>query len=143
MTIQRHQLYIGFVSAALSLSFSSQSIAQSSIHTPRTSTPHIFNGTTNIQGHIGLEKYLSDRHLDKRRKRIGDGSETASHYYRVGVSQYEKGNLENAERAFQSVLRANGLNKQAYYYLARIGEKQGDAEKMAINAREFHNLVNN
>ena len=65
---------------------------------------------------------------------ILDGSSTASHYYRVGVRQFEKGNFDKAEDAFNAVLRANGLNQQAHYYLAKINMEQGDKESATKHA---------
>ena len=65
---------------------------------------------------------------------ILDGSSTASHYYRVGVRQFEKGNFDKAEYAFNAVLRANGLNQQAHYYLAKINMEQGDKESATKHA---------
>ncbi len=72
--------------------------------------------------------------------RILNGSSTASYYYRVGVSQFEKGNFEKAERAFEAVLRAKGLNKQALYYLTQISEKQGDDAKLTKYAQAYDDL---
>ena len=63
------------------------------------------------------------------RPRILNGSKTASHYYRVGVSQYEKGNFGKAEYAFKAVLRADGLDKEAIKYLSLIEQKQRDNKK--------------
>jgi len=54
--------------------------------------------------------------------------------YRVGVRQFEKGNLDKAENAFNAVLLANGLNQQAHYYLAKINVEQGDKETAAKHA---------
>ena len=88
----------------------------------------------------GLERYLYNQNTMYKNKLIAGGSETASHYFRVGVNQYERGNFDKAERAFESVLRSNGLDKQAYYYLTLIIDKQGDASKMAQYAEAFHAL---
>ena len=68
---------------------------------------------------------------------ILDGSSTASHYYRVGVRQFEKGNFDKAEYAFNAVLRANGLNQQAHYYLVKINMEQGDKESATKHALKF------
>lgn len=65
---------------------------------------------------------------------------TASHYFRVGQAEFEKGNFEKAEYAFNAVLRAQGLNKQANYYLAKIGQAQGDEAKARKYALAFHGL---
>ena len=72
--------------------------------------------------------------------RILNGSSTASRYYRVGVRQFEKGNLEKAEKAFKAVLRARGLNKQALYYLTQISAKQGDEAKLLKYNQAYHAL---
>ena len=58
-----------------------------------------------------------------------DGSETASRYFRKGLKNFEKGNLEKSEYAFRGVLRAQGsknLYGLSFYYLAQISERQGD-----------------
>lgn len=64
-------------------------------------------------------------------------SETATHYYRVGVKKFEKGNLERAEQAFNAVLRADGLNEQAHFYLAKIKMQQGDRTAAAKHAAKL------
>ena len=66
---------------------------------------------------------------------IGNGSETASFYYSVGVKQFNRKDMEKAERAFKAVLRADGLDKAAHHYLAVIYKEKGDianAEKHAL-----------
>jgi len=70
--------------------------------------------------------------------RVLNGSDTASHYFKVGVNQYKKGNLEKAEQAFEAVLRAKGLNKQAHYYLAKINIDQGQKTVAAEHAKKMH-----
>ena len=71
---------------------------------------------------------------------LSNGSSTATKYYKFGVSRFEKGNLESAEKAFKAVLRANGLDKQAYYYLAKIKEKQGNQALAIEYAQAFYAL---
>lgn len=70
--------------------------------------------------------------------RLLGASETASHYYRLGVTQYEKGNLNKAERAFEAVLRTRVLNKQAHYYLAKINIDQGQKDVAVEHTKKMH-----
>ena len=58
-----------------------------------------------------------------------DGSTTATYFYRKGVRNFERGNIEKAEKAFEAVLRTNGLDRQAYLYLAKINAQKGDLNK--------------
>ena len=113
-------------------------IASSSFAYPNaySGASHSYSGYTNnnvaadnrFRGTVsGSSNYRSNRI-------ILDGSSTASHYYRVGVRQFEKGNFDKAEYAFNAVLRANGLNQQAHYYLAKINMEQGDKESARKHA---------
>ena len=56
-------------------------------------------------------------------------SKTASSFYRKGVKQFDKGNLEKAERAFEASLRAHGsktMDQMTLHYLTNLNHKQGD-----------------
>jgi len=75
-----------------------------------------------------------DSGVNKSRLRFPNASETASHYFRVGVKNFNKGNLKRAEEAFNAVLRADGLDYPAHYYLAKIKLAQGDRETAAEHA---------
>jgi len=77
---------------------------------------------------------------DIRQNTVGNGSETASFYYKIGVSSFEKGNLDKAEIAFEKVLLARGLNQQAHYYLAFIAEQKGDDRKVLEHVKAFHGI---
>ena len=89
-----------------------------------TSSVYIEHNTT-ITGTGGLSSY----------QRLSGASDTASFYYRVGVRQFEKGNFDRAEEAFNAVLLADGLNQQAHYYLAKINIEQGDKETAVKHTR--------
>jgi len=72
--------------------------------------------------------FVAGRHTPATSGTYLDGSTTATHFYKVGLSRYKKGKLEKAEQSFKAVLRTKGLNKQAYFYLAKIKEQQGDID---------------
>jgi len=62
------------------------------------------------------------------------GSRSANRYFRTGIQHFKENNLSKAERFFKKTLKAEGLDKEAYGFLAIINEKQGDtpqAEKYA------------
>ncbi|MEP6342580.1 MAG: hypothetical protein ABJ275_04630 [Maricaulaceae bacterium] len=67
-------------------------------------------------------------------------SSTASFYYRVGVNNFKKGHMEKAERAFKAVLRADGLDTQANFYLAKIKLQEGDESKALEYAKAYHSV---
>ena len=93
-----------------------------------------------IHGPYGNFNPTSPNRFNPNRSLYG-ASETATFYYKVGVKQFEKGNLDKAERAFNSVLRADGLNKQAYHYLALINLKQGNKEAAQKYTLSLNKLV--
>lgn len=67
-------------------------------------------------------------------------SETAGFYFKVGVNNFERGELDKAEQAFKAVLRANGLNKQAHYYLALLNIEKERLDIAATHVKKFHKL---
>ena len=67
-----------------------------------------------------------------------DGSTTATYFYRKGVRNFERGNIEKAEKAFEAVLRTNGLDRQAYLYLAKINAQKGDLNKTQKYTEAYH-----
>ena len=75
------------------------------------------------------------------KKYIGGASSTASFYYFVGVKAFEKNDFNKAERAFNSSLLANGLNKESLLYLVKIAEAKGEMEKAGSYALKYHQLV--
>jgi len=79
--------------------------------------------------------YITPKKLKERPSGVYGAWKTAR-YYKIGIKQFEKNNLDKAEKAFKSVLRMRleALDKEAYGFLAIINEKQGDipqAEKYA------------
>ena len=95
--------------------------------------PNAYSGASHsYSGYTNNNVAADNSHRSNRI--ILDSSSTASHYYRVGVRQFEKGNFDKAEYAFNAVLRANGLNQQAHYYLAKINMEQGDKESAIKHA---------
>jgi len=100
-----------------------------------TGSPSTYTGNGSISVAVGQASiHSSGNQFGQERFRLPGGSDTASHYFRVGVKQFEKGNLDRAEEAFNAVLLANGLNQQAHYYLAKINIEQGDKEAAAKHA---------
>jgi len=73
---------------------------------------------------------------------LPNASETASFYYRVGVKHFKKADFKESERAFQAVLRAKGLNQEAYRYLSMINQKQGNKEAALKYAKAYHGINN-
>ena len=67
-----------------------------------------------------------------------NGSTTATYFYRKGVRNFERGNIEKAEKAFEAVLRTNGLDRQAYLYLAKINAQKGDLNKTQKYTEAYH-----
>jgi len=65
-------------------------------------------------------------------------------YYNIGVKQFERNNLDKAEKAFKSVLRMRleALDKEAYGFLALINEKQGDIPQAEKYAEAYYALKN-
>jgi len=77
------------------------------------SIPTLAGGTTTNIGRIGLVS----------KDYVSSASSTANYFYKLGMKHYEKGNLDKAEKAFQAVLRADGLDLEATHFLALIGVK--------------------
>jgi len=65
-------------------------------------------------------------------------SSTTSYYFKVGVRNYERGSLQEAEDAFEAVIRTGELILQSIYYLARINAKQGDDELVQQYVDAYH-----
>jgi len=69
-----------------------------------------------------------------------NASSQANFFYKIGVRNYERGNFEKAEKAFQGVLRTKGLDAEAYYYLTVISQKQGRQDDAVKYAKAFYGL---
>lgn len=96
----------------------------------KTETPRLI-----FSSHFQLE------HL--KRERILGSSETATVYYRKGVSSFETGKFDKAAQHFRAALRADGskiLDKAAYHYLAIISGKQGDTTRTREYVEAYHSL---
>lgn len=100
---------------------------------------------TGIQNHSEIE-YL--RLFDvSARTLVGDrflgSSRTATLYYKKGVKNFEKGNLEKAEQHFRASLRAHGskgLDKATLHYLVNVSHQLGDTTKAKAYAQDYYNL---
>jgi len=104
------------------------------------SSPVMANSyATSSSGHSFRSGNFSGQHI------VGQGaiySNASTHmfYYKVGVTQFEKGNLNKAERAFKAVLRSRGPKKEAYLYLAKIAEAKGDIPNAQKHAALYHEV---
>jgi len=65
-------------------------------------------------------------------------SETSRFHFNIGVKKYKEKNWDEAEKAFEAVLRANDLHKQANFYLAHINSKQGENENVIKYVKAYH-----
>lgn len=52
---------------------------------------------------------------------------TETHYMRVGITQFEKGNYAKSKRAFEAVLRAKPDNARARIYLEIVNKKLSES----------------
>lgn len=75
---------------------------------------------------------------ERLRNRIPNASSTAAFYYNQGVKAFEAGKYDKAERDFKATLRADGLDKQAMWYLAKIKEQQGAMDEARRYALAVH-----
>ena len=102
-----------------------------------TGSPSTYTGGNTNSIYVGQNGINASTGSLSTFQRLPGASDTASFYYRVGVRQFEKGNLDRAEDAFNAVLRANGLNQQAHYYLVKINMEQGDKEAAAKHSSKL------
>jgi len=65
-------------------------------------------------------------------------SETSRFYFNIGVKRYKEEKWDEAEKAFEAVLRADHLHKQANFYLAHINSKQGEDENVIKYVKAYH-----
>ena len=84
--------------------------------------------------------YVVGRHTPATSGTYLDGSITATQFYKAGINRYKKGKIEKAVESFKAVLRANGLDKQAYFYLAKIKQQQGDTELANKYIKAYHSI---
>ena len=77
------------------------------------------------------------------RVRLGNGryaSSTSSFYFTLGVQKFKEEKWDEAEKAFETVLRTNDLHKQANFYLAHINSKQGEEDQVLKYVKAYHGL---
>jgi len=67
-------------------------------------------------------------------------SSTSSYYFKAGVKKYKKEQWDEAEKAFEAVLRSDHLHKQALFYLAHINAKQGEEDQVLKYIKAYHGL---
>ena len=79
---------------------------------------------------------------------VGDtyfgSSETATFFYKKGVSKLEDGKLQKAEAAFKASLRADGsskMDKYTLHYLAYISQQQGNETQAKTYAEAYMDLA--
>lgn len=75
---------------------------------------------------------------------VGDryfgSSDTATFFFKKGISKLEQGNLEKSAAAFRASLRAQGtdrLNKFTLHYLAYINQQLGNTEQAESYAQSY------
>ncbi|WP_026941726.1 tetratricopeptide repeat protein [Hellea balneolensis] len=133
---------LALVPASVALVFASSASANNMVSNPSGTTynhtlPHN-NGSSFTTVNSTIDHIFTGINNPKL---IGDGSSTASRYYRIGVKAYEKNDLKEAERAFNGALVANGLNAESLIYLAKIAEANGEMEKAVSYALRYHKLT--
>jgi len=115
------------------------------------SSPAFANHTNSMQTQSTILKTETPRLIfsshfqfeHQKRERILGSSETATVYYRKGVSSFETGKFDKAAQHFRAALRADGskiLDKAAYHYLAIISGKQGDTTRTREYVEAYHSL---
>ena len=75
--------------------------------------------------------------------RLLGSSSTATFFYKKGVKNFEKGNLEKSESAFEASLRAHGsksMDGLTLHYLTLINHKQGDEVQKKKYAQAYFDL---
>ena len=90
-----------------------------------------------------LSDFTDDCITLSNRKFTGRPSSTAVKFFRMGARAYEKNDLERAEKAFNSALRAHSreLIPDIVLYLAKISEKNEELDKAFLYAFVYHQLV--
>jgi len=141
MTILKATFYSIFAAAILTIS-SSPSSAQTSTNATNTRNPFLADAVSN-KNELQYLRLFDVRALPHRGERYLGSTRTATFYYKKGVKNFEKGNLEKADQHFRAVLRANGsrgLNKATYHYLTNIKHKQGDQVQAKTYAEAYCNI---
>ena len=134
MRLRKNLLSPITLSAALMISLSITAHANVSYNNTTASDIRSLTGGVILQNPIRIETNALPARL------IGNGSETATKFYRFGLKHYTNGELDKAEQDFKAVLRAKGLNKQALYYLAKVSQEQGKDAQAKEYAIKFHAL---
>jgi len=101
-----------------------------------SSLPSVENGIIKLLGPSKAALSRPDRAL----KGGQFYSATSSYYLKLGIRRYEKGKLEKAEKAFETVLRTRELKKYAYLYLAHINAQQGDKALEQKYVKAYHSI---
>jgi len=115
------------------------------------SSPAFANPTNSMQTQSALLKAQTPQLIFNNhslrgyhaQERIAGSSDTATVYYRKGVSSFETGEFDKAAQHFRAALRADGsrvLDRAAYHYLAIISGKQGDTTRTREYVEAYHSL---
>jgi len=142
MTLMRKMTILTIVGLMAGLSYAPNSIAKSASYSSTNGLSYSslsVRSTSSIRGPLNTS-YGNEFGNIHTKSRILNGSSTASHYYRVGVKEFEKENLDKAENAFNAVLRADGLDKEALLYLTKIKKKQGNTAQAKEYALAYHSI---
>jgi Tfp pilus assembly protein PilF len=125
----------------IGFAFAPAAFANSSNATNATNTTNAFLGHTPNKGSEIQHLRLFDvSALPQRGERYLGSTRTATLYFKKGVKNFEKGDLEKASQHFRAALRADGskgLDKATYHYLVNIAHKQGDQVKTQEYAQAY------
>lgn len=118
--------------------------ANSSNTANATNTSNAFLGHTPNKGAEIQHLRLFDVSAQPLRgERYLGSTRTATLFFKKGVKNYDKGNLDKAAQHFRAALRADGsrgLDKVTYHYLTNIHHKQGDNVKAEKYAQAYFKL---
>jgi hypothetical protein len=141
MTLLKASFYS--VAAAAVLSFSTSAYANNTFANATNTTNPFLAGAVPDKSNVQYLRLFDVSALPHRGERYLGSSRTATLYFKKGVKNFEKGNLDKAARHFKAVLRADGsrgLNKATYHYLTNITHKQGDEAQAKSYAQAYYNI---
>jgi len=96
---------------------------------------------TNSISSIDVLRFNTLTHADAR---LYGSSSTATSFFKRGMKRFEDGKLDQAEQAFEAVLRANGskkMDKLTLHYLSHINYLQGEHDSSKQYAQAYVDLI--
>ena len=124
--MSRHSKILVAATAGALMAIGSSSTSFANPYNSYSLSPYSYSGSSSTRGSYGHGNSSKGYNIPSRNRFARGVSDTAAHYYLVGVKEFEKGNLDRAEECFNAVLLANGLDGHAHYYLEKINVEQGD-----------------